>query len=224
MGPRVFILLIFCSLLSSCSTTHNKNALATAEQRAPVKCMENSPERSGKEGCTILANRPLVRPLTNLYWHIDRFNSLEAAMKAAGPNGVAAEAHGSFWLFTVEAKSENHYGGHHVRSIGPIVLPSADSFMMRVQSSLLLPGSTTPIHTHSGPELFYIVDGRQCIETQEGGGSLKAGDSYVVPGGVVHRGRVVGTTARRAVALIVYDGARPASHDHDNSEPLVPCK
>ena len=27
-------------------------ALAAAEERPPVKCMENSPERRGEEGCT----------------------------------------------------------------------------------------------------------------------------------------------------------------------------
>jgi hypothetical protein len=30
-----------------------------------------------------------------MHWHILRFDSLEAAKAAAGPDGVAAEAHGS---------------------------------------------------------------------------------------------------------------------------------
>src|SRR5215207_5189 len=108
MNTRIFIPLIFFLFVSSCSITRSNKQAKTAEQRPPVKCMENSPERRGEEGCTILTNRPLLGSLTNdVYWHIDRFDSLQAAMKAAGPNGVAAQAHSSFWLMTVETKTED---------------------------------------------------------------------------------------------------------------------
>ena len=67
--------------------------LAVAGQRPSVKCAEISPERRGEVGCTILANRPLQGLMTKpVYWHLDRFDSIEPARKAAGPNGVAAEA------------------------------------------------------------------------------------------------------------------------------------
>jgi len=59
--------------------------------------MENSPEQRGEEGCTILTNRPLVSPVAKIvYWHIDHFESLDTAVKAANANSVATEAHGSF--------------------------------------------------------------------------------------------------------------------------------
>ena len=178
-------------------------------QRPPVKCTEDSPERRGEEGCTILASRPLLGSVTKpLYWHIDRFDSLEAAKKAAGPDGVAAEAHGSVWLMTVEAQTEEHHGGRHVAWIGPLALPAADRYTMRVQSSLLLPGATTPVHTHSGPEVFYIVDGEQCLETQEVGHRLGAGQSLVLPADVIHRGRV--TAARRTAGLGAHSARRRA--------------
>ena len=58
-------------------------AHAAAGERPPVKCTEDSPERRGQEGCTVLANRPLAGSLTTpVYWHLDRFDSLEAAKKA----------------------------------------------------------------------------------------------------------------------------------------------
>src|SRR5919197_749766 len=54
-------------------------ALAAEVERPPVKCTEDSPERRGQEGCTILANRPLVGSLAKpVYWHLDRFDLLEA--------------------------------------------------------------------------------------------------------------------------------------------------
>jgi quercetin dioxygenase-like cupin family protein len=196
-----------------------------AEERPPVKCIEDSPERRGEEGCTILASRPLLGSLTTpAYWHIDRFDSLEVAKKAAGPDGVAAKAHGSVWLMTVEARTEEHHGGRHVAWIGPLAMPAADGYSMRVASSLLRPGTTTPIHTHSGPEVFYIVAGEQCLETPEVGQRLGAGQSYVLPAGIIHEGRVTGAGVRRALALILHDAAQPASHDVDDPPPLVPCK
>jgi quercetin dioxygenase-like cupin family protein len=224
MKRNIVILLIVFLFAFSCSTTRI-NKERKIEERPSVRCMENSPERRGEEGCTILTNRRLAGSLPkNVYWHIDLFDSIGAAMKMAGPNGVAVEAHGSFWLLTVEDKTENHHGGHHIAWIGPLVLPATDGFSMRVQSSLLNPGSTTPVHTHSGPEVFFIVDGEQCIEMLDGSQHLGAGQSYVVPARTVHRGRVIGSVPRRALALIVYEAAYPASSDIDKSPSLSSCK
>ena len=229
--PLAGILCLF--ILCSCSDSEvNRNSQPTTspvsqrtEQNNPgVKCAEDSPERRGEEGCTILANRPLAGSLSNpVYWHIDRFDSLEAAKKGGGPDGVAAEAHGDVWLMTVETQTEEHHGGRHIAAIGPLAMTATGRYSMRVQSSLLMPGSTTPAHTHSGPEVVYVVDGEQCMETQETGHRLGPGQSLVLPAGVTHRGRVMGAIARRAFGLVLYDAARPASHDLKEPPPLIPC-
>ena len=199
------------------------SALAAAGERPPVSCTENSPERRGEEGCTILAARPLAGSLSKpVHWHIDRFDSLEAAKKAAGPDGVAAEAHGAFWLMTVEAETDDHHGGRHVATIGPLAAATADRYMMRVASSLLKPGSITAAHSHPGPEVFYVVEGEQCVETPDFGRRLGAGQSYVLPAGVTHRGRATGSGARRALALNLHDSAHPTSQVLAD-RPLVPC-
>ncbi len=225
MRLKTLILLAFVLFVSSCSTTRNNKEAKNATVRPSVKCMENSPERRGEEGCTILTDRPLAGPPgKTVYWHIDRFDSLEAAMKVAGPNSVATEAHGSFWLLTVEMMAEDCRSGQHVARVGPLTLPPADRYFMRVLSSLLKPGSTTPIHTHSGPEVFYLVDGEQCIEMSDASQRLGVGQSFIVPGSTVHRGRVVGSKARKALALILYDATYPASRDLDNATPITSCK
>lgn len=225
MGLKILILLVFVLFISSCSTTRSNKDEKNVTVRPSVKCMENSPERRGEEGCTILTNRPLAGTLAKtVYWHIDRFDSLETAMKVAGPNSVATEAHGSFWLLTVEMTAEDCRVGEHVARIGPLILPPVDRYFMRVLSSHLKPGSTTPIHTHSGPEVFYLVDGEQCLEMSDASQRLGVGQSFIVPGSTVHRGRVVGSKARKALALILYDAAYPASHDLDNATPIISCK
>lgn len=213
MNRAILLILVTCT------------SFAVAQERAPVKCFEDSPERRGEEGCTILASRQIAGPVSGpLYWHIDRFSSLEDAKKAAGPNGVAAEAHGGVWLMTVEGKSKDHHGGRHVAWTGPLVLPTADRYTMRVQSSLLELGTTTLVHTHSGLEVLYIVSGEQCLDTQTAAHRLTAGKSFVLPVGVVHRGRVTGSGVRRALALILHDAGRTASHDLADPPPLIRCK
>jgi len=197
---------------------------AAAQERAAVKCFEDSPERRGEEGCTILTTRPLVGPTTgSLYWHIDRFDSLAAATKAAGPNGVAAEAHGGVWLMTVEGKSKDHHGGRHVEWIGPLVLPAAQAYTMNVRSTLLKQGAATPVHTHSGPEVFYVVVGEQCLETQKAGHRLRAGKFLILPTDQIHRGRVQNAEMRGALTLVFHDSRRPASSDLADPPPLVAC-
>src|SRR5262249_16038568 len=201
------------------------STLASVVERPPVKCTQDSPERRAKEGCSILASRPLIGSLSKpMYWHIDRFDSLEAAKKVAGPHSVAAEAHCSVRRLTVEARADEDHGGRHVTWVGPLTLPAADRYSMRVQSSLLMPGGTTPVHTHSGPEVFYVVAGEQCLETPEVGHRLGAGQSYVLPAGIIHRGLVTGSGARQALALVLHDAARPASDDLADPPALVPCK
>lgn len=198
---------------------------ANAADRPPVKCAADSPERNGEEGCSILASRPLIGSTAKpLYWHIDRFDSLDAAKDAAGPDSVAAQAHGSVWLMTVEHQTEEHHGGYHIASIGPLPLPTADRYTMRVQSSLLNPGAATPVHSHSGPEVWYIVTGEQCLQTQEISHRLTTGQSFVLPSDVIHRGRITETVPRGALGLILHDAARPPSNDLTAPPSLPACK
>lgn len=225
MEPNKLIPLVLSLFLCSCSTTRNNTETKTAAPRASVKCMENSPERRGEEGCTILATQLLVGPLPKeIYWHLDRFNSLDAATKAAGPNSVAAEAHGFYWLLTISGPDEINHNGEHIGRIGPLSPLPAERYTMRVLSSLLKPGATTPIHVHPGPEAFYLIDGEQCIETPDKSYHLIAGKSFIVPAGQIHLGRVIGNKARRALALLLYDGAYPATRDLGDSTQLIQCK
>jgi quercetin dioxygenase-like cupin family protein len=215
MFAMFLLMFALCEIASSQST----------QNRSSIKCAEDSPERRGEEGCTILASRPIVGSMKGqVFWHIDRFNSLEDAKKAAGPNSVAAEAHGGVWLMTAEDKTKTHHGGRHVAWIGPLVLPAAEGYTMRVASSLLKQGASTPVHTHSGPEAWYIVVGEQCLETEKSAHRLKAGKYFVLPADQIHRGRVQSAEMRGALALVLHDSKRPASHDLTDPPPLVQCK
>jgi quercetin dioxygenase-like cupin family protein len=124
---------------------------------------------------------------------------------------------------TVEHQTEEHHGGSHVASIGPLPLPAADRYTMKVQSSLLNPGSATPVHSHSGPEVWYIVTGEQCLETQQTSHRLIAGQSFVLPSDLIHRGRITATVPRGALSLVLHDAARPPSNDVTTPTSLSGC-
>jgi hypothetical protein len=82
---------------------------------AAPTCVENSPERRGELGCSIIENKLLPNGLKGpLFWHIDRFDSAERARTAVGPGSVAFEAAGTSWLMTIESQTSNHHGGRHV--------------------------------------------------------------------------------------------------------------
>ena len=81
MNYTIFIPVVIVLLQTSCSGNRD-NKVEVTQQRAPVKCMENSPERRGEEGCTILANRPLVGSISDsVYWHLDHLKRFRLRRK-----------------------------------------------------------------------------------------------------------------------------------------------
>ena len=175
-------------------------------------CVANSPERRGEMGCSLVENKPLPGTLhESLFWHIDRFDSGESARRAAGPASVAFEAHGTWWLMTIESGIDDHHGGQHVTHVALPTLPPAPKYSMLVMSAYIPAGLTSRIHTHSGVEGFYVVDGQQCLETPTRIYKMPKGGTLVIPAGVTMRLVATGTKPRRALAVIVYDSSQPAT-------------
>jgi hypothetical protein len=134
-------------------------------QQAPL-CVENSPERRGEVGCSIIENKSLPDGLKEpLFWHIDALDSPERARAAVGPASVAFEADGKSWLMTLESQTSDHHGGRHVAEVGPLPLPKAPKLSMQVMSAALTPGMYSVAHHHSGVEAIYVIKGDACYET-----------------------------------------------------------
>ena len=178
-------------------------------QEEPV-CVENSPERRGDIGCSIVEKKPLPATLKEpAFWHIDKFDSADHAQAGVGPSSIAFEAHGSWWLMSVGPESNDHHGGTHVAEVKLSPLPKADSYSMLVISAYIPAGMTSRVHVPSGVEAFYTVDGEQCLETKDKAFPMKKGDALVVPTGITMRLVATGTKPRRAFAVIVYDSSKP---------------
>lgn len=178
-------------------------------QEEPV-CVENSPERRGEIGCSIVEKKALPpKPKEPVFWHIDQFDHAESAKAGIGPLSIAFEAHGFWWLMSVGPKSNDHHRGRHIALVNLSPLPNADAYTMLVISAYIPAGMTSRVHFHSGVEAFYTVDGEQCLETKERAFRMKKGNTLVVPTGTTMRLVATGTKPRRAFAMIVYDSSKP---------------
>ena len=196
----------------------------TASAQLEPSCVENSPERRGEIGCSLVETKPLPDNLKEpLFWHIDRFDAGGPAHAAAGPSSVALEAHGTWWLLTIESQVENHHGGQHVTQVRLPSLPPAPKYSMLVMSAYIPSGLTSRVHLHSGVEAFFVVDGEQCLETADRAHTMHKGDTLVMPAGVTMRLVATGSVPRRALAVIVFDAAQPPTTRTDTGPALVRC-
>lgn len=185
--------------------------LGLQAQEEPL-CIENSPERRGEIGCSIVDTKLLPENLKEpIFWHIDRFDNGERARAGVGPTSIAFEAHGAWWLMSVEGESQGHHGGEHVAEIKLSPLAPAPRYSMRVLSAYIPAGMTSRVHYHSGVEAIYTVDGDECLETEKQAFKIPKGQSLVVPTGVVMRLIATGTKPRRAFGIIVYDSSKPST-------------
>ena len=175
-------------------------------------CTENSPERHGELGCSIVESKLLPADLEQpVFWHIDRFESLERARAAVHATSVAFEAAGTAWLMSIEPRVSDHHGGTHVTGVGPLPLPKASRYSMVVQSAVFTPGMYSLAHHHSGVEAVYVVEGEACYETPASSFTRRRGETLVLPAGTEMRAVVTGSARRHVLAVIVHDTAQPAT-------------
>jgi hypothetical protein len=67
------------------------------------------------------------------------------------------------------------------------------------------------VHTHSGPEIFYLLTGEQCLETPAGVQYAKAGEGMVAPANTPMQLNVLGSARRDAFFVVVHDANEPAT-------------
>lgn len=200
-SPALLLLAVSLQLVS-----HDLQA-----QEEPL-CVEDSPERHGEIGCSIVETKVLPKTLKEpVFWHIDRFESEAPARAAISPTSIAFQAHGAWWLMSVEGESKDHHEGEHVAEIKLSPLAPAPRYSMRVLSAYIPAGMTSRVHYHSGVEAIYTVDGDECLETEKQAFKIPKGEFVVVPTGVTMRLIATGNKPRRAFGIIVYDSSKPST-------------
>src|SRR5262245_27441329 len=118
-------------------------------------------------------------PSGPLYWRLENFPTLAQAQGAASPTSLAAEVAGKVWLFTLAQKDGATPGGNKVVEIGPLPPISASEYLLRVNRAGGLHGAKSPIHTHPGSEVFYVLSGKLGQKTRHGVAYVEAGTTMV---------------------------------------------
>ena len=151
-------------------------------------------------------------PSGPLYWRLEHFPTLKEAQDAAGPTSLAAEVADKVWLFTLGPKDGSTAGATKVAEIGPLPPISAAEYLLRVNRAGGAPGAKTSIHTHPGPEAFYVLAGKVGQKTPHGVTYTEAGMTMVGHGADTPMQVFnAGTTDLEELAIFVVDANRPFS-------------
>lgn len=151
-------------------------------------------------------------PAGELYWRIETFPTFAQARAAVGPTSLAAEISGKVWLFTLATKGAAGHGGTAVAEIGPVPRIAAPEYLLRINRAGGPPGARTRIHSHPGPEAFYVLAGRMSQRTPQGTIQVDAGQS--TPGHGADTPMEVassGTVDLDQLVMFVVDATKPFS-------------
>jgi quercetin dioxygenase-like cupin family protein len=216
-----FVLNLVVLVLSLTATTA---APQTQEPRASghdhlteVACVDvPAGEKRPEFGCFNIGTlKDLQFKQTDVYWHLYAFENRKAADAAKSATGIVVEEDGRVWLSEFGAREIASPGGEAVAVIGPLQLPVAKSYSAVLSYAVMLPGDSSRVHTHPGPEGWYVLAGEQCLETPAGAIRAGAGQTATVPPNVPMELNVTGTTLRRAFALVIHDSTQERGTQSD---------
>jgi quercetin dioxygenase-like cupin family protein len=159
-------------------------------------------------------------PGGSLHWRVERFPSLMAARAAEGPWSIAAEAWGEAWLLTLGLRGSSTPDGLKIAEIGPVTVPAARRFLLRMNTAGGPPGAKTPVHSHPGSEAFFVLKGELTQCTSHGVSRVQAGE--VMNGhqpGMIMQLESTGTEPLAQLVMFVVDAEKPFSSPAHFDEP-----
>ena len=88
-----------------------------------------------------------------------------------------------------------------------VSVPGREAIVARVE---ITPGSFAGRHTHPGDEISYILEGEgEILMEGQPVMKVKAGDGFVIPGGVKHDAHNTGTQPLKLVGVYVVEKGKP---------------
>jgi len=180
------------------------------EHLTDVACVDVPPgEKRPEFGCFNVGTvTGLHFSQASIYWHLRTFPSRKAAEAAKSATGIVVEEDGRVWLSEFGARNSTPRGGDAIAIVGPLQLPAAKSYAAVLSYAVMRPGDSSRVHTHPGPEGWYVLAGEQCLETPAGANRVRAGETMTVQSNTPMELNVTGKTLRRAFALVIHDSAQ----------------
>jgi quercetin dioxygenase-like cupin family protein len=126
----------------------------------------------------LVAERHLDRlPPGPLYWRVETDPAGSAAPPVNPDLSLSGEADGQVWRFTLGPPGERTPGMRFEAEVGPVPVPEASAWVLRLNRAGGRPGARTPVHSHPGSEAFFVRSGRLCQRTSHGEADLEAGQA-----------------------------------------------
>jgi quercetin dioxygenase-like cupin family protein len=143
------------------------------------------------------------------------FPTRKAAEAAKSATGIVVEEDGKVWLSEFGPRNAAPRGGEAIAVVGPLQLPEAKSYAAVLSYAVMRPGDSSRVHTHPGPEGWYVLAGEQCLETPAGANRSRAGGTMTVLANTPMELNVTGATLRRAFALVIHDSTQERGKNSD---------
>jgi quercetin dioxygenase-like cupin family protein len=177
---------------------------------APHMCVVMAPGEIRPEfGCfRIGIAKDLKLKRATIYWHLYTFPSRAAADAAKSPSGIVAEENGRVWLSEFGSRNRPLHGGHRIAVVGPLKLLPAESYTAEIAYSAMQPDDRSRVHTHSGPEAWYVLSGAQCLKTPSGTRSAHARATMSVMPNLPMELSVTGAEVAKSLTLVIHDSAQ----------------
>jgi quercetin dioxygenase-like cupin family protein len=174
---------------------------------APHTCVAVTPGEFRPEfGCFrigIAKNLKFSDP--TVFWHLQTYPNVAAANAAKSSSGIVVEEDGRVWLSEFGSKDRVSQGGHRVAVIGPLSLVAGKQYDAEIAYSVMAPSDRSRVHTHAGPEAWYVLAGAQCLETPAGTLRGHTGETMIAaPNGPMQLS-VISADVARALTLVIHD-------------------
>jgi quercetin dioxygenase-like cupin family protein len=172
-------------------------------------CETKVADRTGSSGCYLVASEQLgTLPDEPVFWHLYTYGTLLDAKAQSGSHSTVVESLGQVWMYTIAAKDWRPASGKRMAVVGPLPHETGRTYTARYMEAVFMPGTHTSVHSHSGPEAWYVIAGTQCLETPDGITVVRAGEGSLVPEGPPMMLSSVGTETRRSVLLVLHDSSK----------------
>jgi hypothetical protein len=172
MTVAILLLVALQTMLIHKSWAHVFATSRTNEEQhlTEVACVDVPPgERRPQFGCF---NVGVVSGLhfseASVYWHLSAFPDRKSAEALKSAGGLVVEEDDRAWLSEFGPRNTSSQAGEAIAVVGPLQLPAAKSYTAVLSYAVMRPGDSSRVHTHPGPEGWYVLAGEQCLETPAG--------------------------------------------------------